>query len=223
MNPMTNTWSVTQTVTLLSIPYFESLMSNEQLLSEQEFDELDRFLLSDRCSDEAMTMDALHGFLTCIALGPDAIRPDEWLPRVWGPEPEDSPKFRNPEQAKHIEQLIFRTLEDIKLTFEVAPNDFEPLFCEHQWKGQSILDAEAWAWGFVEGMSLRDETWDLLLQSPQAELLRAIHLLGAEEIGDDEISQIDDPAKCHKLAVEIEASIPQIHRFWLQRRKANLH
>ena len=76
-------------------------MSNEQLLSEQEFDELDRFLLSDRCSDEAMTMDALHGFLTCIALGPDAIRPDEWLPRVWGPEPEDRPKFRNPEQAKH--------------------------------------------------------------------------------------------------------------------------
>ena len=122
-------------------------MSNEQLLSEQEFDELDRFLLSDRCSDEAMTMDALHGFLTCIALGPDAIRPDEWLPRVWGPEPEDRPKFRNPEQAKHIEQLIFRTLEDIKLTFEVAPNDFEPLFCEQlqdfgQLKRESDLPKE---------------------------------------------------------------------------------
>ena len=48
MNPMTNSWSMPQAVTLLSIPYFESLMSNEQLLSEQEFDELDRFLLSDR-------------------------------------------------------------------------------------------------------------------------------------------------------------------------------
>ena len=52
---------------------------------------------------------------------------------------------------------------------------------------------------------------------------RAIHLLGAEEIEEDEVSQIDDPVKCHKLAIEIEASIPQIHRFWLQRRKANSH
>jgi uncharacterized protein len=198
-------------------------MPTDQLLSEQEFDELDRFLLSERCSDEAMTMDALHGFLTSIAIGPDAIRPAEWMPRVWGPEPEDAPKFRNPEQAKQIEQLILRTLEDIRLTFEVAPNDFEPLFCEHQWKGQTILDAEAWAWGFVEGMSLRDETWDLLLQSPQGELLRAIHLLGAEEIEENEVALIDDPMKCHKLAVEIEASIPQIYRFWLQRRKANSH
>lgn len=198
-------------------------MPTDQLLSEQEFDELDRFLLSERCSDKAMTMDALHGFLTSIAIGPDAIRPAEWMPRVWGPEPEDAPKFRNPEQAKQIEQLILRTLEDIRLTFEVAPNDFEPLFCEHQWKGQTILDAEAWAWGFVEGMSLRDETWDLLLQSPQGELLRAIHLLGAEEIEENEVALIDDPMKCHKLAVEIEASIPQIYRFWLQRRKANSH
>lgn len=198
-------------------------MPTDQLLSEQEFDELDRFLLSERCSDEAMTMDALHGFLTSITIGPDAIRPAEWMPRVWGPEPEDAPKFRNPEQAKQIEQLILRTLEDIRLTFEVAPNDFEPLFCEHQWKGQTILDAEAWAWGFVEGMSLRDETWDLLLQSPQGELLRAIHLLGAEEIEENEVALIDDPMKCHKLAVEIEASIPQIYRFWLQRRKANSH
>jgi uncharacterized protein len=72
-------------------------------------------------------------------------------------------------------------------------------------------------------MSLRDETWDLLLQSPQGELLRAIHLLGAEEIEEDEVALIDDPMKCHKLAVEIEASIPQIYRFWLQRRKANSH
>jgi uncharacterized protein len=220
---MMSTSQARQTVTLFLLTFLEIFMPTDQLLSEQEFDELDRFLLSERCSDEAMTMDALHGYLTSIAIGPDTIRPAEWLPRVWGPEPEDAPKFRNPEQAKQIEQLILRTLEDIRLTFEVAPNDFEPLFCEHQWKGQTVLDAEAWAWGFVEGMSLRDETWDLLLQSPQGELLRAIHLLGAEEIEEDEVAQIDDPVKCHKLAVEIEASIPQIYRFWLQRRKANSH
>ena len=36
-------------------------MPDHQLMSDKEFDELDRFLMSERCSDEAMTMDALHG------------------------------------------------------------------------------------------------------------------------------------------------------------------
>ena len=50
-------------------------MHLEQPLSEKEFDELDQFLLSDRCSDDAMTMDTLHGYLTAIAIGPESIMP----------------------------------------------------------------------------------------------------------------------------------------------------
>jgi uncharacterized protein len=56
-----------------------------------------------------------------------------------------------------------------------------------------------------------------LRDSPQGGLLRAFYLLGAEEIDDSEVGLVDDPLKCHKLAVEIEASIPQIRRFWLAR------
>lgn len=198
-------------------------MSAEQLMSEKEFDELDRFLLSDLCGDETMTMDALHGFLTAIAIGPESIPTEEWLPRVWGTEPDDAPEFRNAEQAARIQKLAERMLEEIVVTFEVAPKDFEPLFCEHQWKGKPVLDAEAWAWGFTEGMLLRDAAWQPLRESPQAGLLRAIYLLGAEEIEEEEVALVDDPIKCHKLAVEIEASIPQIHRFWKAQTKATVH
>ena len=53
-------------------------MHTDPLLSEQEFDELDRFLMSDQCSDDAMTMDALHGFLTAIAIAPEKIPAAEW-------------------------------------------------------------------------------------------------------------------------------------------------
>ena len=193
-------------------------MHNDPLLSEQEFDELDRFLMSDECSDDAMTMDALHGFLTAIAIGPEKIPAAEWSVAVWGPDPGDTPAFDNPQAAQRITHLMTRTLEDIEVTLEVAPADFEPLFCELQWKGKSLLDAEAWAWGFLEGVKLRNEAWQLLRESPQGDLLRAFHLLGAEEIDDTEVGLVDDPLKCHKLAVEIEASIPQIRRFWLARR-----
>jgi uncharacterized protein len=54
-------------------------------------------------------------------------------------------------------------------------------------------------------------------------LLRAIILLGAEEIEEAELKLVDDPLKCHKLAVEIEASIPQIYRFWAAHKKSKAH
>ncbi len=193
-------------------------MQTDPLLSEQEFDELDRFLMSDQCSDDAMTMDALHGFLTAIAIGPEKIPFSEWLSAVWGTDPEGIPVFDSSQAEQRITHLMTRTLEDIEVTLEVAPADFEPLFCELQWRGKSLLDAEAWAWGFLEGVKLRNEAWQALRDSPQSGLLRAFNLLGAEEIDEAELGLVDDPLKCHKLAVEIEASIPQIRRFWQARR-----
>lgn len=189
-------------------------MAHEPLLSEKEFDELDRFLMSEHCSDETMAMDALHGYLTAIAIGPVAIAADEWLPRVWGPDEEDAPQFRDARQAERIASLLTRMLEEIVVTFEVAPKDFEPLFSEYPHQGKSVLDGEAWCWGFLEGVKLRPQAWAPLRASPQASLLNAIRLLGAEEIEDDEVALVDDPAKCHKLAVEVEVSVLQIQRFW---------
>ncbi len=189
-------------------------MSPDQILSDKEFEELDQFLLSDRCGDEAMTMDALHGYLTAIAIGPEPVAQAEWLPLVWGPDEEDAPVFASAAEADRISQLMARVLNEIRITLEVAPKDFEPLFCEHEWQGKQVLDAEAWAWGFMEGVSLREEAWQVLQDSPQKNLLRPIYLLGAEEIDEAELTLVDDPVKCSKLAVEIEASIPQIDRFW---------
>ena len=91
-------------------------MHNDPLLSEQEFDELDRFLMSDQCNDDAMTMDALHGFLTAIAIGPEKIPASEWLAAVWGTDPEETPAFDSPQAEQRIAHLMTRTLEDIEVT-----------------------------------------------------------------------------------------------------------
>jgi uncharacterized protein len=189
-------------------------MSTEPLLTEQEFDELDHFLLSDRCGDDAMTMDSLHGLLTAIAIGPESIATAEWLPKVWGSDPDQTPTFQSTAEANHIQNLMERMLEDITVTLDIAPSDFEPLFCEYEWKGKRILDAESWAWGFMEGVSLRASAWQHLRDSPQATLLKPIYLLGAEEIQEEEVKLVDDPIKCHKLAIEIEASVIKISFFW---------
>lgn len=194
-------------------------MQLDQPLSEKEFDELDNFLLSGRCPEGAMTMDTLHGYLTAIAIGPDTIMPAEWLPHVWGEEPGAVPTWKNPKEEERIVNLIMRFMNEVLVTFEVAPKEFEPLYCEHEVGGQTLIDAEAWCWGFWEGMELRPGSWDEIWDSEVADLMRPIYLLGADEIDEEELPEVEDPVKAHKLALEIEANLPAIHRYWLPRRK----
>jgi uncharacterized protein len=195
-------------------------MQLDQPLTDKEFDELDQFLLSDRSPDDAMTMDMLHGYLTAVAIGPETIMPAEWLPRVWGDDAGIGPKFKNGKEQERILNLIMRFMNEVLVTFEVAPKEFEPLFVEHEYEGQTLIDAEAWCWGFWEGMELRPDSWAAIWDSEVAPLMQPIYLLGADEIAEDELPLVEDPVKAHKLAIELEANLPDIYRFWVPRRKA---
>ena len=53
-------------------------------LSEEEFEELDHFLLFGVDTEEGMTMDMVDGFLHAIAVGPTTVHPKQWLPKIWG-------------------------------------------------------------------------------------------------------------------------------------------
>jgi uncharacterized protein len=189
-------------------------------LSDKEFTELDQFLLSDDRADDGMTMDSLHGYLTALAIGPEEVLMAEWLLRVWGSAGADGPRFKSAKEGERIVGLIARFMNEIAITFEVAPKEFEPLFCEHEYEGRALLDGDAWAWGFWEGMDIRAEAWEPIWSSNIAEMVRPIYLLGAEEIEESEVERVDDPVKRHKLAVEMEAAIPHIHRFWQPHRKS---
>src|ERR1035437_9844720 len=98
-------------------------MQLDEPLSDQEFNELDQFLLSDRCPDDAMTMDSLHGYLTAIAIGPETIMMSEWLPLVWGGD--GTPKFKSEKEVERMVGLIARFMNEIAITLEVAPKEFE--------------------------------------------------------------------------------------------------
>ncbi|GGC59265.1 UPF0149 family protein [Undibacterium terreum] len=197
-------------------------MHLDQPLSDKEFNELDKFLMSDRVGDDGMTMDALHGYLTAIAIGPEVIPMAEWLPLVWGLPDDGEPDFKNEKEMERITGLIARFMNEIAITFEVAPQEFEPLFLVTEQDGKELIDGETWAWGFWEGMQLRDEAWQPIRDSNVAPMLRPIYLLGAEEIEEEEMVLVDTPLKCHKLAVELEAAIPEIRRFWAPLRKSGI-
>ena len=195
-------------------------MNLDEPLSDKEFDELDDFLLSDRCAEDSMTMDTLHGYLTALVIGPEQVLLGEWLPHVWGPSLKDAPKFKSDKEYEKIVGLIARYMNEIAITLEVAPKEYEPLFCEQEHKGKALLDGEAWAWGFWEGINLRAKAWEPIWHSNLATVVRPIYLLGAEELEEEEMALREDPVQRHKLAVEVEAAIPEIYRYWLPHRKS---
>ena len=197
-------------------------MQLDQPLTDKEFDELDAFLLGDQSPEDSMTMDHLHGYLTAIAIGPEPITPAEWLPSIWGEDRKDGPKFKNEKQEERIYNLITRFMNEVLVTFEVAPKEFEPLFVEHEHEGKVLLNAEAWCWGFWEGMELREGSWDEIWDSEAAPLMRPIYLLGADEIKPEELPEVEDPVKAHQLALDIEANLPAIHKWWIPRRKTGV-
>jgi uncharacterized protein len=69
-------------------------------------------------------------------------------------------------------------------------------------------------------MELRPGSWEPIWESEVAELMRPLYLLGADEIEESELPLVEDPAKAHQLALEVEANLPAIYKYWLPLRKA---
>lgn len=190
-------------------------------LSDEELDELDRFLLSDATSDETMMLDTLDGYLTAIAVGPTTIMPSQWLPRVWGPTDEHAPEFETTKQAKRILELILRHMNGIAWSFESDLDSYEPMMNTRMYQGREYLDGEMWSFGFMNGVTLCRKDWEPLLNDiAGCEALQPIRLLGADDVTAEERSLIRTPAQREKLSEKIAASVAAIYRFWLPHRKA---
>lgn len=191
--------------------------------SDDEIDDLDQFLMSDIVSDDTMMIDTLDGFLTAIAIGPTTVLPNEWLPAIWGPTPEDAPDFQSMEQAQHVFGLLMRHYNGIIQTLEHDPDSIAPVLNINSYPDDphEYLDGEAWAHGFMDGVGLRRADWQPLLDDAQGKAwLRPIYLLGAEEVSDEDELLVRWPNQREELSEQIPDSIAAIYRFWLPYRGA---
>jgi uncharacterized protein len=192
-------------------------------LSEEEFDELDEFLVSDLTSEETLTIEGLDGYLTAMVIGPTTVPPSYWLPRVWGPSEEDTPAFETMDQAQHILGLILRHMSGIIASLENDPDGFEPVFgfSRIDDSDREYIDGEAWAVGFMQGLALIRTDWQTLFDSEQGrEWLSPIRLMGARDLTREEEELVGTPQQDEALTKQIPASVAAIYRFWLPHRQA---
>jgi uncharacterized protein len=194
-------------------------MNNSQTLNDQEFDALDKFLLSDDMPENAMDISMLDGFFAALVLHPQLILPSQYLPWIWDAEQgKDEPAFASMDEVNLILGLIMRhynsVLEDIE-------NDqYEPLFYTLKQEDNSeFFDAEGWCMGFILGATVFNEPWDEVFKD-RPELVSPMVLLGTEA-GWDLLEQSKDIKRATQGAYEsIAERVLMLYEYFREQREA---
>lgn len=198
-------------------------MEVEPALSDVEMDELDSFLMSDATSNEVMLLDCLDGYLTAIASAPVQLKQSDWLPRVWGPSPEDAPTFETKAQEERVIGLMMRHMNAIVWNLQQEDEPFEPVFDLQVYLDdeREYVDGEMWAHGYMTAIKLQHNSWKALFASRHgADMLRPIYLLGAEDVTEEEEALVQTPAQREELSKTIPASVGWIFKYWAPQRRA---
>lgn len=188
-------------------------------LSEDELDELERFLL-DRIDEDAVTDDydegvlnvsELDGFFTAIVSGPQMVLPSQWLPALWG---DIEPEWRSDGDFEHVISLLLRHMNDIAGMLMEQPEEFEPLFLEREAAGETFTVVDEWCEGYQRGIALAEEAWFEGGAELVSLLTPVLAFSSATQWRGHELSEEDMKA----LQLAIIPNVREIHAYWLARR-----
>jgi uncharacterized protein len=156
----------------------------------------------------------LDGYLHAIAIGPQTIMPSQWLPKVWGQDSAMMPPMDTMAQLNHIMGLVMRHYNSIISGFEQKPPSVVPCWDTYKYNIGEFEDAEGWAYGFTEGVTLNRAAWKPMFDSAEGQKwYRPIGLLGEDSFSADQDELTQTPAQREQLANQIEDSLLNIHAF----------
>lgn len=194
------------------------MLDLKEPLSDQEFEELEAFLMSDATGDESMDISTLDGFLTAIVSGPNLIKPSVWLPLVWG---QAHPKWQSPAEAEHFMSMVMRQMNTIIDVLMNDPEDFEPVVFTREFEGKTIHIIDEWCAGYVMGMNLDEAGWKPLLDSPDHHHLLATILIYGTEVGFEQRETDPSINEQHdQFVADLNLGIRGIYQYWAEARRA---
>ncbi len=176
---------------------------------------LDQFLMSEASPENCMQLSGLDGFLTGIAIGPELIKPSEWLPAIWG---DDEPVFENEEQVQTVIGAIMGRYNEILRELDTDPEAYTPIV----WKGpDGQVIAADWAEGFRDAVRLRQDAWQPLFEDRQANVVLTPIMVLCDEPEGGPLLKLK-PEELAALRAEAANRIPAcvlgIDMFWKNRR-----
>ncbi|MRR57835.1 MAG: YecA family protein [Deltaproteobacteria bacterium] len=124
------------------------------LFPSQEKKQLTELLKRAADPDSALTLEELHGFLFGLAITPEAVMPNEWLPQVFG---EEMTAFRDEKEASFFLDGLFGVFNRLVGEQREGTLGF-PGALE---KASAAPYAEDWCYGLFLALTLRPEVWDI--------------------------------------------------------------
>ncbi len=187
-------------------------------LSDEEVQELEDFLMEDRDGAEAMMFDTMDGYLHAVAIAPTTLKPQQWLPAIWGHTEAQGmmPAVQSLDQINRILELVMRHFNGIIAGLEDEPREIYPRWNVREFEGRVFDDAEGWAWGFVQGVDLCRADWQPLLETAQGQAwYRPIGLLGEDDFGPEQDELTRMPAQRAELSLRIPEAVLAMRAHWL--------
>ena len=100
----------------------------------------------------AIGMSAIDGLIAALVAAPSFVRPEEWIPLIFGgrqPLHENSPEL-------HAVKTIFNRYNEVSETLADWPPAYRPIFMVDD---DGSIIARDWAVGFALGIGLRSKEW----------------------------------------------------------------
>lgn len=142
-------------------------MSATQLLDDAQLERLSELLDSRAVPFKGFNLEALDGYLSALAVSPETVPPEEWLPAVWGGKP---PRWADDAEAADVEGLLmahWRMVEQRVRHEGDVPDHLAPLLWLPEDPSAHEDDAldvgRDWAYGFFRGVELRETAWEAWL------------------------------------------------------------
>ncbi|MGL4916694.1 MAG: UPF0149 family protein [Aeromonas allosaccharophila] len=108
-----------------------------EILSDEEFDELEALLERYGSENSIALMSVLDGFLTAVVSDPHLIMLSSWRPAIWGGE-QDQPEWQSEANLERFIDLVMRHSNDIATTLTYAAEDYFPVAPEFERHGEWV-------------------------------------------------------------------------------------
>ena len=177
---------------------------------DYDIEALEEYLLSLDVPEETMLLSELDGYLTAIALSPEPVPPEEWLPEIWDGE---VPPLAVRPDTNWVVGAITAHLGTIRRVLAENPEALDPIFVDDT-DGSPL--PEIWAEGFMRGVQLRRQNWTPLFEAEGWRLLAPIGIFVKMPDGNPPLIQSEKRreevrANARPLFV---ACVAGLHGFW---------
>ena len=138
-------------------------MTAAQTPDDDALDILARLLDTRAVPFGGMNLEALDGFFSALAVGPELVPPGEWIAEVWGPKP---PNWESVAEAQEVMDLLMGHWNLVAERVRHAGDEMSERLLPVVWLPEDENDPDAaftghdWALGFLRGVDLRKPAWE---------------------------------------------------------------